>query len=586
MFPITELDVCGRYHLVQTQAVENITDTESLSFISLTADGVLCVSFNATMHLSSLGDASVLELRDFTSILRIWMLVCRGAHCSLIVRLMDSQLPAALLATFVSFAIFNVFFHPLRRFPGPKTAAATPLPFAWRLCNGRMANWTSALHEQYGEVVRIHPNELSFAGHAAWQDIYGCRPELRKPDVGTILHPNGIPPLPLVIDTKDHSRQKRILNHAFSERALKSQEFLLHKHTDILVSRLTDHIRQQNGSSEIDICSWYYRTTFDIIGDLCFSETFHSLESAEKHPWLEAVYEGVKWGKILTAFDHFPPLGTMIRRCARYAVQDSLQQNFDWARQKIDRRIARKLDSPDFLRYILENNDKEGMTKDEIDSTIHLLLLTGSGDTAAAAMTALTYLVLKEPEVIDQLQKEIRSVVGDSPEKITIAAVSKLEYLDAVLREAMRMHAPVPNSLPRIVDRPGVHVCGILIPEGTRVGIPQKTAYRLSRNFVEAHPFLPERWLPDSDNGFAADKKGIFEPFMVGPRRCIGKSLALAEMKLILSKVFWHFDFAQSEKKQGDWCDQRSYFVNERKPLYVKLKQRALAGTDWDGKKS
>lgn len=449
-----------------------------------------------------------------------------------------------------------------------------------------MVNWITSLHEKYGEVVRIHPNELSFVGRAAWQDIFGCRPELRKPDVGTISWPNGVHPLPLIVNTEDHTRQRRILNHAFSDRALREQEYLLHNHSDTLIRCLTDQIRQPNGSPDIDICSWYYFTTFDTIGDLCFSEDFHSLERAENHPWLAAVFKGVKMGKTLTAFDHFPPLGTVIRWCVTHVAQDSLRRDFDWTCRKIDHRIAQKSARPDFLKYVLENNDKEGMTRDEIDSTVTLLLFTGSGDTLVAAMTALTYFTLKTPKVMDRLQKEIRGAFGDSSENITVAAVSKLQYLDAVLREAMRMHAPVPASNPRVVDRPGVQVCGIPIPQGTRVGIPQHTVYRLPRHFVEPDNFLPERWLPDPEGRFAADEKAAFEPFLVGSRRCIAKSLALAEMKLILAKVFLHFDLVLSEKNRGDWCDQKSYLIYEKKPLYVKLKLRTPAGTDFVGKES
>ncbi|MCJ1378123.1 hypothetical protein MMC17_001219 [Xylographa soralifera] len=510
-----------------------------------------------------------------SSTLLAFMLVGQDVPSPLDFFLTDPQVLAVLLAWLLWSAVYNVFLHPLHSFPGPKSAAATPLPYAWRLCNGRMVDWTTALHEKYGTVVRIHPNELSFVGHAAWQDVFGCRPELPPPHL-TIKWPNGVPPLPTIVNTEDHTRQRRIVGHAFSDRALREQECLLQKHSDALISRLTDQARHQKSYLDIDICSWYYFTTFDVIGDLCFSEGFRSLECAVNHSRLAAVFDGIKVGKILTAFDHIPPLGTVVRWCISHLVQDGKRRHFDWTRQKIDHRIAQNTDSPDFLTYVLENNDKKGMTRDEIDSTMTNLLITGSGDTLVAAMGSLTYYALKNPSVMSQLQEEVRSAMGDSSENITIAAVSKLEYLDAALKEAMRMHAPVPASNPRVVNRPGVRVDGLPIPQGTRVGIPQKTAYQLPRNFVDPKSFLPERWLPDPDGRFAADDKAVFEPFLVGPRKCLGKSLALAEMKLILAKVFWHFDLALSEKTQEDWCDQRSYLIYEKKPLYIKLKLRAL----------
>ena len=100
------------------------------------------------------------------------------------------------------------------------------------------------------------------------------------------------------------------------------------------------------------------------------------------------------------------------------------------------------------------------------------------------------------------------------------------------------MHPPVPTSNPNIIDRLGVTVNGISIPQGTRVD------------------------------------KAVFEPFMVGPRSCIGKNLAIAEMRLILAKVLWQFDLVLSEKNQGDWSDQKSYLSNAKKPLFVRLRQR------------
>ena len=433
------------------------------------------------------------------------------------------------------------------------------------------------MHEKYGKIVRIHPNELSFIECGAWEDIFGFgrRPELQKVEAGTIRWPNGVQPLPIIVKTEDHTRQRRILDYAFTGKALKEQESLLQKHSDTLISCLVNRIKQPGGSSDIDIGSCFSFATFDIIGDLCFGENFQSLENADSQTWLASASKAIRFGRQLAAFDYFQPLGAMIRWCVRHhIIQGSLQKNFDWVVEKIDRRIGRNSDRPDFLKYILEHNNKQGMTRDEIDSTVLVLLLTGSGVSTVPAMTALLYFALKRPVVMDRLQKEIREAFGNNPEGITVAAVGELEYLDATLREAMRLHPPVPASNPRVVDRPGVKICGIAIPQGTRVGIPQKTAYRLACNFVEPESFLPERWLPDPEGRFALDQKAILEPFMVGPRRCIAKNLALAEMKLILVKVLWRFDLELSEKSQKDWCDQRSFLVNEKKPLYLKLELR------------
>lgn len=215
------------------------------------------------------------------------------------------------------------------------------------------------------------------------------------------------------------------------------------------------------------------------------------------------------------------------------------------------------------MTYILENDHKQGMTRDEIDSTVSVLVLAGSGATTATALAATTYFALLDPGVMSRLQEEIWDVMRDDPKNITIAALNRLPYLHAVLQESMRMHPPVPVAVPRVVDRPGVEICGVAVPHGHRVGVPPRTAYLLPTKWVDAHKFLPERWFSDADLRHANDDKAMFEPFMVGPRSCMGKNLAWAELKLILAKMIWSFDLELSEKNQGDWTDQKVYLINE-----------------------
>lgn len=126
--------------------------------------------------------------------------------------------------------------------------------------------------------------------------------------------------------------------------------------------------------------------------------------------------------------------------------------------------MQEKTDRPDFMTYILQNNDEKGMTRGEIDSTGALLILAGS-DTSATTCTSSTWFALKNPSVMERLQTEIRSSF-DSIDNITIASTAGLPYLHAVIQEALRLHPPGPLSVPREVDRPDVTVCGHLIPVG------------------------------------------------------------------------------------------------------------------------
>ena len=321
-----------------------------------------------------------------------------------------------------------------------------------------MVAWHKAMHAKYGIVVRSQPDELSFIGATGWRDIYAARPQLPKPTIGVLQTPDGVPSIATVPDPQTHGRQRKILGPAFSDHALREQEYILQKYSDLLISRLLEQ------GDEVNIIEWYNYTTFDVTGDLCFADSFRCLEAGDNHPWVAAVYRGVKFAQILTVFDYFPPMGAIVKWCIPASVQEKAHENFIYTRKKIDQRIASKSDRPDFMKYILENNREGGLTREEINSTVTLLVLAGS-ETSATTLTSTTYYSLNHPRVFERLKKEIRDAFDHDSNSVTVSAVSELPYLNAVITEALRLHPNNPVSAPRQVDRP-VEICGVMVPPG------------------------------------------------------------------------------------------------------------------------
>jgi cytochrome P450 len=104
-----------------------------------------------------------------------------------------------------------------------------------------------------------------------------------------------------------------------------------------------------------------------------------------------------------------------------------------------------------------------------------------------------------------------------------------------------------------------------------RVYVTHLATYRNPNNFREPYSFIPERWLPGNQD-FATDKKHALQPFSLGPRGCLGKNMAYHEIRIIMSKVLWHFDIQLCPESEG-W-DQQQIFINWMKgPLYVQLKK-------------
>lgn len=361
-------------------------------------------------------------------------------------------------------AIYNLYFHPLSKFPGPRIAAATPIPFLIRLLNGRLVNWTQSLHSQYGEIVRILPDELSFVIPQAWQDIFNSRPPLPKPSIGIYRPVNGVSSFANTNNTEDHNRIRKVLNPAFSERALKAQEYILQGYTDLLINRLREQIDSAGGGPKtVDVDSWYMFTTFDIAGDLCFGESFHSLDNSEHHPWVKAIFKGFKFATLLTFFDHFGARD-LVRRCLPGSLNAQAKLHADFTRRQIDQRIQNQSARPDIMSHILNHQEKEGMSRDELDSTGVFLIFAGS-ETSGSVSSSATWFALTHPLVMKRLQQEVRDNFV-SAEDIKLSAMPNLPYLHAVILESMRLQPVSPVSIPREVDRPGTMVCGHEIPVG------------------------------------------------------------------------------------------------------------------------
>ncbi|KAK0125939.1 hypothetical protein ONS95_007563 [Cadophora gregata] len=216
---------------------------------------------------------------------------------------------------------------------------------------------------------------------------------------------------------------------------------------------------------------------------------------------------------------------------------------------------------------------RTGMNTQELIANSALLILAGS-DTTATVLSGLTYFLLRDRRVMELVVREVRGAF-EREEDIVLGAggVGKLKYMGACLEEALRMYPAAPVALQRIVPGEGAWIAGVWVPGGTIVSVPQIATNLSTLNFHLPDFFVPERFL--GDERFINDQRQALNPFSLGPRNCIGKNLAYAEMRLILARVLWNFDieFAEGEESK-DWLDQKSWTLWDKGPLNVVLRKR------------
>ncbi|KAL0262351.1 hypothetical protein SLS55_003797 [Diplodia seriata] len=415
-----------------------------------------------------------------------------------------------LISYAIGSAIYNIYFHPLHNFPGPKLAAASKIPYALNRCRGLQSKWTKAMHDKYGEVVRLAPDQLSFTSVEAWRDIYGH---------------------------KDHARHRRLLAHAFSDKALREQEPLINKYVSLLVAKLSDVTQS---ALAVDMVRMYNYCTFDIMGDLAFGEPLGLLEQSDYTPWVAAIFGTIKTGVLIaTITNNFPTLGAAIRRfCIPAALVEKRATHRRFAEARVDARLANAAhnERPDIWTFVLRHAASEkddaagkGLRLEEMHADGSTLMVAGT-ETTATLLSGLTYHLLRHPDKLRALATEIRDAFA-RPEDMDMASLARLPYLHACLEEGLRMYPPVPVGLPRIVPAGGRVVCGKPVPQGTSVYLSHYAAYRSARNFCEPDAFVPERWLGREegdgegrrDPKYAEDVLAVVEPFSYGPRNCIGK---------------------------------------------------------------
>ncbi|KAF2024039.1 cytochrome P450 [Setomelanomma holmii] len=480
---------------------------------------------------------------------------------------------AFFVVRFIVRAVQRIYFHPLSKFPGPKLRAATRIPSHIETWAGNKHHNSAALHRKYGHVVRVNHDELSWTHPDAWKDIYGHGTKGTQGHVpqkdwrryGQTI--NGSPSL-IIAPEPDHGRQRKIFTPAFSDRALKQQEPLFLKYTDQLVSKLKASI-DQNSDKSVDMVRMYNFTTFDVMGDLTFGEPLHMLENAEYDPWVSIIFSSIKIGSrisILLNYQWFwRPFRAMFNKGSNKKRYDHFQHSVTRVTKRLEK--GRDTEGVDLWDLVLAQKEGKGLSRGEMDSNASLFMIAGT-ETTATLVSGMTYLLLKNSQCMKKLVEEIRSTFPTADD-MTMEQLAALPYFAACIKEAFRLYPPVPLGLPRLTPEDGSTICGQFVPPLTICMIPQHAMYTHPKNFRNALEYIPERWLGDAR--FEDDQRQALQPFSVGSRDCVGKNMAYHEMRLIMAKVFYAFDFELAPESQN-WADQNTYILWEKKPLMCKLK--------------
>lgn len=164
--------------------------------------------------------------------------------------------------------------------------------------------------------------------------------------------------------------------------------------------------------------------------------------------------------------------------------------------------------------------------------------------------------MLKNPKVMKRAQDEVREIFKEKG-NVDESDLHKLKYLEAVIKETLRLHAPAPLLLPRECSE-NCKINNYDISKNTRVIVNAWAIGRDSRYWNESEKFIPERFLDYEIDYRGKDFKYI--PFGAGRRICPGVSFALANMELPLAQLLYHFDWKLPNEQKHEELDMTESF--------------------------
>ncbi|EMT67797.1 Benzoate 4-monooxygenase [Fusarium odoratissimum] len=422
------------------------------------------------------------------------------------------------------YIVYYRYLHPLAKYPGPPLASVTNLWKTYHLWNLHLPHTLVRLHEQYGDVVRVGPNDLSFRNPDAVNTIYKGGRQLQKTgfyDGFTTFNPN-------LFGTQDeeiHAIRRRQMAHAFSLHSIKEMEHFVDSHILKLRNNL-DHFCDSNQDFDLkDMIALY---VFDVLGELAFSRSFDSQDErdlARLPPINDHIYlaclmgmtpDALPWIKKVLPFIPIPWLQRLFNARAQL-------RNLTAAcvRQRIE---AGSSDRKDLLSCLLVAVDPETgskLTELDINTEAFAMIVAGS-HTTSGTLTLLFSHLLQNPEVLNKVIQELDSNLSNHTGQVTSyqALEKDLPYTRACIHENFRINSVFTMPLPRKIMTPG----GLVI-QGCQ--IPQKTTVFALNHVVHHNPstwgkdhdqFIPDRFLGPNSK----DLQGYLSPFSTGHRALYG----------------------------------------------------------------
>ncbi|RDA94984.1 hypothetical protein CP533_0162 [Ophiocordyceps camponoti-saundersi (nom. inval.)] len=430
----------------------------------------------------------------------------------------------------------------LRHVPGPRSAAFSKWWLLRALSGGRTHLDLYEACQKYGSVTRIGPNDLVTSDPELMRRMLHVRTTYKRSDWYDGMRLD--PAKDNVISQRDdelHNKLRWKMAAGYSGKEVDDLEAKIDRNVLALIHLLDSKYVAANLPFDFGRKAQYF--TLDVISDLAFGTPFGDVDSdSDMHRYIATMERNLPNIIVTSSLPWLLTLlGSPLLRWMLPSDKDVIGVGRTMA---IAKQVAAERFGPDkkVQRDMLGSFISRGLTQSEAESEILMQILAGS-DTTATAIRATMLYIISNARVINKLRAEIEATKPSWP-VIADAEARNMPYLQAVVKEGLRMHPPVAGLMAKEVPKGGDDYNGVFFPEGTRIGYCAWGVARWPDVWgADANEFRPERWIDSSPERLREMEATVELVFGYGRWQCLGRNVALMELNKIFVELLRRFDF-------------------------------------------
>eukprot|EP01018_Ginkgo_biloba_P019502 Gb_13597 [translate_table: standard] len=373
--------------------------------------------------------------------------------------------------------------------------------------------------------------------------------------------------------------------HLFSPKRIAAHEQFRQKETSEMLQSLWENVSSAlNPTAVVQVRPFLQRAALNNIMMTVFGRRYdfnRSEENEEAVQLQQMVSEGFEllgafnWVDYVPLFKYLPTRDRIHQRCAKLVAQVKVFVQSIIDEHRLNHASACAVtNSSDFVDVLISLQRDEKISDADMIAVLWEMIFRGSDTMAILTEWVLAELVL-HPVTQSKLHAELDAVVG-RVRRVSDADIPKLPYLQAIVKETLRLHPPGPLlSWARLATKDTV-LAGHSIPRGTTAMVNMWAITHDESIWSEPHKFIPERFMA-SEGGDDVDIRGNdlrLAPFGSGRRVCPGRALGVATVHLWVARLLHHFTWVESPGQSVDLSEVLKLSCQMVSPLSAKPLKR------------